>query len=93
MKLFILIISIVGIVGCAQHYTGTTFDNPYGFFSGIWHGILLPISITINIISWILSIFGIEFFQDIEIMGKPNTGLTYYIGFFIGFSCLTSTNR
>lgn len=73
--------------GCAQHYTGATYSDPYGFFSGILHGIVFPFALIANIISWVLSIFGISIFTDIQFVGRPNTGfLFYYIGYFLGLS-------
>ena len=73
--------------GCAQHYTGATYSEPYGFFSGILHGFVFPFALIANIISWVLSIFGIYVFTDIQFVGRPNTGfLFYYIGYFFGLS-------
>ena len=81
LSIFVLLI----LVGCASHYSPQTIADPYGFFAGLWHGAIVGITITINIISWILSIVGISFFQDIQIIGKPNTGFFYYTGFALGF--------
>ena len=78
--LFLLVLS-----GCAAHYTPEAIEDPYGFFSGIWHGAIAGLTITINILSWLLSLVGISLLSDIQIMGRPNTGLFYYTGFFAGF--------
>jgi hypothetical protein len=71
--------------GCAKHYTSETIDDPYGFFSGIWHGVIAPITITVNILSWFLSLINISFLKEIQIIGRPNTGIFYYLGFIISF--------
>jgi hypothetical protein len=84
-NLILSILTLLFIAGCASHYAPETFDNPYGFFSGLWHGMISGLTITVNIISWFLSLIGISFFQDIQIIGKPNTGFFYYFGFFMGF--------
>jgi hypothetical protein len=67
--------------GCARHYVDVPQDDPYGFFSGFWHGLILPLTICVNFFSWALSLIGISFLRDIEIIGRANTGFTYYLGF------------
>lgn len=47
--------------------------EPAGFFMGIWHGVIAPIT-------FILSIF----FESIEVYAKNNTGGWYDLGFLIG---------
>lgn len=73
---------LVLLSGCAHHYAPEALADPYGFFSGIWHGIALPYSLICNIVS----LFGFHFLSDIQIIGRPNTGLFYYLGFFLGIS-------
>ena len=81
------------ISGCAQHYPQQAYSDPYGFFSGIWHGIVFPFALITNIVSWALSVFGISLFTDIQIIGRPNTGFFfYYIGFFLGLSSYGGAN-
>lgn len=84
----ILIIAIICISGCAAHYSPDAILDPYGFFSGLWHGAISSLTISINIFSWLLSLFGISFLNDIQIIGKPNDGFFYYFGFLIGFMWL-----
>lgn len=81
-----ILISILIISGCASHYTPDAIYDPYGFFWGIWHGFIFPFSLAANIISWVLSLFDIHVFEDIQIIGRPNTGLFYYLGFILGLS-------
>jgi len=84
----LLIILSLLLSGCAKHYTPELWSDPYGFFCGIWHGIILPYSLVINLISWFLSLFGVDFLSDVQIIGKPNTGFFYYLGFFFGMGGL-----
>ena len=71
--------------GCARHYLAATHSDPYGFFSGIWHGIVFPYALMANVLSWLLSLIDVEFLSRVEIVGRPNTGfLFYYIGFILG---------
>src|SRR5689334_5941407 len=75
------------LAGCASHYPPGASESPYGLFSGIWHGLVFPYSLMTNLVSWLLSLFGINLLQDIQIVGRPNTGFFfYYIGFMIGLS-------
>lgn len=80
----ILLVGVsVSLSGCARHYAGV--DDPYGFWSWIWHGIVFPYALIANIVSWLLSLFGIEFMSSIQLVGRPNTGLFFYwIGYLIG---------
>lgn len=72
------------LTGCASHYSSAVALDPYGFFSGLWHGLISPFSIAANIISWVCSIFGFSVFENVQIIGRPNTGFFYYIGFIFG---------
>ena len=70
----ILIVGMMGLSGCAAHYAPGTFDDRYGFFSRLWHGAISVLTITVNIIFWLLSLIGISFLTDMQIVGRPNTG-------------------
>lgn len=61
------------LTGCANHYTPEAFAHPYGFFSGIWHGFIFE-----------FSLIGYLIFDNVYIIGEPNTGFFYYIGFILG---------
>ena len=74
------------VSGCATHYSADAVQDPYGFFAGIWHGIVSPFALFTNIISWLLGLVGVSFFDSIQIIGRPNTGLWYYVGFALGLS-------
>lgn len=57
--------------GCAHHYVGVY--EPYGFFSGFWHGLIFE-----------FSLIGYLFIDGVYIIGEPNTGFFYYLGFALG---------
>ena len=84
-KILILFFLLLSLTGCAHHYAPELLLDPYGFWSGLWHGAIAGLTITVNIFSWILSLIGISFLQDIQIIGRPNTGFFYFLGFGIGF--------
>lgn len=81
-----LLVFAAMIGGCAAHYRGDLANDPYGFFSGIWHGLIFPFALFTNLGSWLLGLFGFSFLDSIQIIGRPNTGLWYYVGFAIGLS-------
>jgi len=90
----LLVIALLALSGCANHYTPEAYLDPYGFFSGIWHGFIFPFTLIANIISWCLSLIGVEFLANIEIIGRPNTGFFfYYIGFFLGLSAYSGAGK
>lgn len=75
---------LFGLSGCAAHYTSEAVQDPYGFWSGLWHGMIFPIALLANFLSWVLSLVGFSFLESIEIIGRPNTGFWYYTGFVLG---------
>jgi hypothetical protein len=93
LRRFIVVISLISLAGCAHHYSSTAIDDPYGFFSGVWHGIVFPFALLANVVSWALSIFGVEAMQSIEIIGRPNTGVFYYVGFVFGLGSIGSSSK
>jgi hypothetical protein len=73
------------VAGCAHHYTSESVAEPYGFLSGIWHGIVFTYALLTNVVSWLCSLAGFDLLSSIEIIGRPNTGvLFYYVGFVLG---------
>jgi len=81
MKKVVLLVSVL-FVGCAdvtpiqECLTG----NPYGFWSGIWHGIIAP-----------FAFIGSIFSDSIAIYAVNNNGGWYYFGFIIGICSLGSS--
>ena len=72
------------VTGCAAHYTNDAVPDPCGFFSGVWHGLIFLFALMANVISWACSLIGISFLDSIQFIGRPNTGLWYYVGFAMG---------
>ncbi len=80
----VLLVSVLFLGGCAQHGTPEAYSDPYGFFSGIWHGLVFPFALVASIFSWLVGLFGFSILDSIELIGRPNTGLFYYVGFALG---------
>ena len=94
------------LAACASHggyeiETDGTID-PYGFFSGIWHGLLFPFALVFKVVLWCIKgvlwiiylASGVEAYLylqyvDIYLVGQPNTGLFYYVGYLIGLSWIS----
>ncbi|HVI69665.1 MAG TPA: hypothetical protein VM581_04365 [Magnetospirillaceae bacterium] len=69
------------LVGCAGQNTaaGVAVDGDIaGFWSGLWHGIIIPIS-------WFFSLF----FESVNVYEVHNNGNWYDFGFGIGV-CITA---
>jgi hypothetical protein len=79
MKKTILFLIIILISGCADVTPIETciIDEPYGFWSGLWHGFISP-----------LSFFGSLFSDDIAMYAVNNNGGWYNFGFVIGAGIL-----
>lgn len=88
-----LLIATVAITSCATHYTVDAVADPYGFFSGIWHGIVFPLALLANLISWIAGFLGVSFLDSIQLIGRPNTGFWYYVGFALGLGAYGGSAR
>lgn len=73
IALCLLIVSILFVfTGCIPGDGTYTSDNPAGFFWGIWHGWIAPISLIVG------------FFKDnIGIYETMNTRWFYDLGFYI----------
>jgi hypothetical protein len=66
----ILLICIPSLSSCASNHYESIES---GFFSGIWHGIII-----------VFSIIGKIFGANIGIYAEHNTGFTYWLGFILG---------
>ncbi len=56
-------------------------NDPYGFWSGLWHGIITP-----------FSFIGSLFSDDIAIYAYNNTGGWYDFGFILGIGAFSSSS-
>jgi hypothetical protein len=86
--LLVVIVLAITLAGCASQYAPDRVSNPYGFFFGIWHGMIFPLALMAKLLSWIVSLFGISFLDSVTIFGRPNTGFFYYFGFVLGLGAL-----
>ncbi len=71
MVVLLTICMAVMLTGCIPG-DGSYKDKPAGFFSGLWHGCVAPISLIIGI-----------FNPDIRVYEKNNTGWWYDFGFLL----------
>lgn len=86
---FILICTILValmMVGCFPNQDTPASNEPAGFFKGIWHGWIAPISLVVSF-----------FDSNIRIYEKNNTGWWYDFGFYMaiisGFGSLALSRR
>lgn len=81
----LIIISVI-LTGCIPGDGKITMDKPAGFFWGIWHGWVAPVSLIIGI-----------FNKDIRVYEVINKGWWYDFGFYIaivgGFGSLALWRR
>lgn len=70
----LVISTILILTSCAPK--GPTPDE-YGFFSGIWHGIV-----------WPFALIGKLFGSDIGLYAENNSGFFYWLGFILGLGAL-----
>ena len=92
-KTTLLILCILTVAGCATQYAPERVSDPYGFFSGILHGILFPFALVAKLLSWLCSLFGGSLFEHVTIIGRPNTGFFYYFGFVLGLGAISGSSQ
>lgn len=63
---------MIALTGCVPGDGTNTEDKPAGFFSGIWHGWIAPVSL-------IYSIFN----KNINIYEAHNSGFWYDLGYYM----------
>lgn len=88
-KITILIITILAVLclaGCFPHQDASLTKEPSGFFMGIWHGWITPISLIVSF-----------FDSSVRIYEKNNTGWWYDFGYYMavisGFGSLALSRR
>ena len=72
VTLLLICMLLLFLSGCAPGGGSHTSNNPAGFFTGIWHGWIAPISL----------IWG-YFNPSIRVYETQNTGWWYDLGFYI----------
>ena len=81
-----LVLMMVVLSGCVPGDGASTADKPAGFFWGVWHGWIAPVSLVISL-----------FNPDIGIYEVYNNGFWYDLGFYMaivsGFGGLTLSRK
>ena len=84
--LILMVLLMAVLSGCAPGDGTNTLAKPAGFFSGVWHGWIAPVTL-------IWSLFN----QDIGIYETFNNGFWYDLGFYMavisGFGGLALSRR
>lgn len=82
----VIVLSVLTLTGCMPGDGTYTSSSPAGFFWGVWHGWIAPISL-------IMSFFN----NEIRVYESINTGWWYDFGFYIaivsGFGGLSLTRK
>ncbi len=79
MKKILLAVILLALSGCADSIPQA---ETVGFWYGLWHGIILPLS-------WFISLFD----SDVAIYAVNNNGGWYDFGFVIGIGSLGGTSH
>ena len=74
------IILLLLLTGCAEPSAIEPTFEPYGFFYGLWHGIIAPIAFIASLFSDTIAIYGVN-----------NSGAWYDFGFLLGISANATT--
>lgn len=79
LAFLMVIISCLLLSSCAEvsHVQNCLVDKPYGFWSGLWHGIIAPVSF-----------IGSLFSDNIAMYAINNNGGWYNFGFVLGTGIL-----
>src|SRR4051812_45238400 len=83
LRLVILVSSLgFGYMLVAYHVHG--HSHAFGFFYGLWHGMVAPVAVVAQLVAWVGGLFGVTVFEMGGVLGRPNTGFPYMSGFFLG---------
>lgn len=84
--ILLILLATICLAACAPGDGAATLERPAGFFWGIWHGWIAPITLIIGL-----------FNHDIRVYETFNTGWWYDFGFYIaiigGFGGLSLIRR
>ncbi len=82
----LMLLLMISLTGCVPGDGKNTVDDPAGFFWGVWHGWIAPISLIVGL-----------FKEDIRIYEIYNNGWWYDLGFYIaiisGFGGISLSRR
>ena len=71
-KIIFILLLVLLLVGCLPGDGKATIEDPSGFFWGIWHGWVAPISLIVSL-----------FKDGIRLYETNNTGFGYDLGFYM----------
>jgi hypothetical protein len=84
--ILMLIVPAIMVAGCFPGGGTSTAHDPAGFFTGVWHGWIAPVSLIVGL-----------FKDNVRIYEPLNTGWWYDFGFYIaviaGFGGIALTRR
>lgn len=81
----LILCSLMLLMGCADKAPTQLIDpasHVYGFFGGLWHGLIIP-----------FNFIGSLFWDDVAIYAPSNDGVWYALGFTIGAGGLGKAYR
>lgn len=80
LKIVLFLFTVIIFSGCAhiEPIQECLSDNTYGFWSGLWHGIIAPITFICKL-----------FDKDIAVYATNNNGTWYDFGFLLGIGAFT----
>ena len=70
--IFLILVLLFALTGCLPGDGRNNGDHPAGFFWGVWHGWMAPISLILSL-----------FHRSIRIYETANTGWWYDFGFYM----------
>ncbi len=73
------LIVLLTVAGCAAGSSRFTPSQPAGFWAGLWHGLICPVTFVIGL-----------FTESVRIYEVSNTGNWYDFGFLLGVCCVFS---
>jgi len=79
--LCLVFLSLTSCADVSPHVQDCITSSPYGFWGGLWHGIIAP-----------FSFFGSLFTDDIALYAYNNNGGWYNFGFVLGAGILFSSS-
>ncbi|MNO85888.1 hypothetical protein D3C76_772720 [compost metagenome] len=86
LLLGLALLCTISLTGCVPGDMENTVNHPAGFFWGVWHGWIAPISLIIGF-----------FKEDIRIYEIANSGWWYDLGFYVaiisGFGGISLSRR
>jgi len=85
-SLLLVVLVTAALTGCFPGNDRFTPQEPAGFFTGVWHGWIAPVSLVVGIFS-----------DGVRIYEPDNTGWWYDLGFYVaviaGFGGIAFTRK